>query len=69
MQAIILHKIGSPENLKIENVEDPKPKNDEVIVTNKAIGINFFDHAFRSGQYKLNKLPAILGVEGCGVIS
>lgn len=69
MQAIVLHKVGAPENLKIENVEDPKPKKNEVIVTNKAIGINFFDHAFRSGQYKLSKLPAIIGVEASGVIS
>jgi NADPH2:quinone reductase len=68
MQAIVLHKVGAPENLKIENVDDPKPKKDEVIVKNKAIGINFFDHAFRSGQYKLGKLPAILGVEASGVI-
>jgi NADPH:quinone reductase len=68
MQAIVLHKIGGPENLKIENVEDPKPKKDEVIVQNKAIGINFFDHAFRTGQYKLNKFPAILGLEASGVI-
>jgi NADPH2:quinone reductase len=43
-------------------------KKDEVIVQNKAIGINFFDHAFRSGQYKLNKFPAILGLEASGVI-
>jgi len=69
MQAIVLHKVGAPENLKIENVDDPKPKKNEVIVTNKAIGINFFDHAFRSGQYKLSKLPAILGSEASGVIS
>lgn len=69
MQAIVLHKVGAPENLKIENVEDPKPKKNEVIVTNKAIGINFFDHGFRSGQYKLSKLPVILGVEASGVIS
>ena len=68
MQAILLHKIGGPENLKIENVEDPKPKKDEVIVQNKAIGINFFDHAFRVGQYKLSKFPAILGFEASGVI-
>ena len=68
MQAILLHKIGGPENLKIENVEDPKPNKDEVIVQNKAIGINFFDHALRSGQYKLNKFPAILGLEASGVI-
>ena len=69
MQAIVLHKVGAPDNLKIENVEDPKPKKDEVIVNNKAIGINFFDHAFRSGQYKLNKFPAILGLEASGVIA
>ena len=68
MQAIVLHKIGAPENLKIENIEDPKPKKDEVIVNNKAIGVNFFDHAFRSGQYKLDKFPAILGLEASGVI-
>ena len=68
MQAILLHKIGGPENLKIENVEDPKPNKDEVIVQNKAIGINFFDHAFRSGQYKINKFPVILGLEASGVI-
>lgn len=68
MQAIVLHKIGGPENLKIENVEDPKPKKNEVIVKNNAIGINFFDRGFRSGQYKLSKIPAILGIEASGVI-
>lgn len=26
MQAIVLHKIGGPESLKIEEVADPKPK-------------------------------------------
>jgi len=69
MQAIVLHKIGVPESLKIEEVADPKPKKDEVIVKHSAVGINFFDHAYRIGQYKLPKLPAILGNEGCGIIS
>ena len=68
MQAIILHKTGDAGHLKIEKVEDPKPKKDEVIVRNTAIGVNFFDVAFRRGQYKLDQMPAILGMEACGVI-
>jgi NADPH2:quinone reductase len=68
MQAIILHKTGDAGHLKIEKVEDPKPKKDEVIVKHSAIGINFFDVAFRRGQYRIANMPAILGMEACGVI-
>lgn len=68
MQAIILHKTGDAGHLKIEKVEDPKPRKNEVLIRQTAIGVNFFDTAFRSGQYKLTKLPAILGMEACGII-
>jgi len=69
MQAIVLQKIGGAENLKIQEVPDPKPKKDEVIVKHESVGINFFDIGFRNGHYKLPKLPAVLGSEGCGIIS
>ena len=69
MQAIVLQKIGGPENLKIQEIPDPKPKKNEVIVKHQSVGINFFDVGFRNGHYKLPKLPAILGCEGCGIIS
>lgn len=68
MQAIILHKTGDAGHLKIENVEDPKVKKDEVLIKQKAIGVNFFDVCFRNGQYQLMKMPAVLGMEGCGII-
>jgi NADPH2:quinone reductase len=68
MQAIILNKIGGPNNLKIQNVPDPIPSKNEVLVKNNYIGINFFDICFRKGQYKLSKTPAILGLEACGYI-
>ncbi len=68
MQAIVLQKAGEAGNLKIEKIEDPKPKKDEVLVKHTAIGVNFFDICFRRGQYKLPKMPAILGVEACGII-
>lgn len=69
MQAIILHKTGGTSNLKIEKIEEPKPANKEVVVKHTAIGVNFFDIAMCRGQYKPEKLPMILGSEGCGVIT
>jgi NADPH2:quinone reductase len=68
MQAIILHKTGDANHFKIEKTEDPKPKKDEVVVKHTAIGVNFFDVCFRRGQYKIEKMPAILGMEACGII-
>lgn len=68
MQAIILHKTGDAGHLKIEKVEDPKPKKDEVLIKHTAIGVNFFDVSFRRGQYKIENLPATLGMEACGII-
>ncbi len=68
MQAIILEKPGNSGSLKLKTVDDPKPKKNEVVVKNKAIGVNFFDVCFRRGQYQVPKLPAILGFEGCGVV-
>ncbi len=68
MQAIILNKIGGPSNFKIQNIADPIPSKNEVLVKNNYIGINFFDICFRKGQYKLSQTPAILGLEACGYI-
>jgi NADPH2:quinone reductase len=68
MQAILLHKIGDAGNLKFEKIEEPKPKKDEVLIRHTAVGVNFFDICFRRGQYKISEFPAILGLEGCGII-
>ncbi len=68
MQAIILNKVGDASNLKIGKVDDPTPKKDEVVVRHTAIGVNFFDICFRRGQYKIMQMPAILGMEACGII-
>src|SRR3989338_4464637 len=68
MQAIVLHKVGDADNLKIEKDEDPKPKKDEILIKHTAIGVNFFDVCFRKGQYAISKMPAILGMEACGLV-
>ena len=66
MQAIVLNNSGG--SFKIEKVADQKPKKGEVLIKQTAIGVNFFDVCFRRGQFKLDKVPAILGLEACGII-
>ena len=66
MQAIVLNNSGG--SFKIEKVADQKPKKGEVLIKQTAIGVNFFDVCFRRGQFKLDKVPAILGMEACGII-
>lgn len=69
MQAIILAKTGDAGSLKVKKVDDPaKPQKNEVLIRHTAIGVNFFDIAFRRGQYKLEKFPVTLGSEACGII-
>jgi len=68
MKAYILHKTGSSSNLKLENIEVPDPRSKEVLVKHRAIGINFFDVSIRRGDYKIDKMPIILGLEAVGII-
>ncbi|MDA7705743.1 quinone oxidoreductase [Rickettsiales bacterium] len=68
MKAYILHKPGPVSNLKLENIEVPDPRAKEVLIKHTAIGINFFDVSLRRGDYKIDKFPIILGLEGVGII-
>jgi len=69
MREYIIHKQGAVNVLKFEKISDePHPKENEVLIEQKAIGVNFNDILFRRGDYKISKLPAILGTEGCGVV-
>lgn len=47
----------------------PQPPHDgEIRVRHDAIGVNFIDIYFRRGLYPLPTYPAVLGVEGAGVV-
>ena len=67
VHAIRIHALGGPEVLKWEQVPTPQPGPNEVLVHHEAIGLNYIDVYFRSGQYK-TALPATLGLEGAGVV-
>ena len=43
MKAFVYHQYGSPDVLKLENIDKPAPKEDEVLVKVHAVAINAYD--------------------------
>lgn len=69
MKAIRYHRVGGPEVLLLEDVEDPTPGPGEVRIRVKAAGVNFADTERRRGHYDAAiPLPRILGSEAAGVV-
>ncbi|XP_057950498.1 uncharacterized protein LOC131145438 [Malania oleifera] len=69
VKAIRVHELGGPEVLKWEDVEIGEPKEGEIRVRNKAIGLNFIDVYFRKGVYKAATMPFTPGMEAVGVVT
>ena len=68
MKAIQISKNGGPEVLELNDISLENPKDDEVTIEHKAIGLNYIDTYHRSGLYPL-KLPSPIGLEGAGTIT
>ena len=66
-RVVKIEKTGGPEVLKIESIELGKTGPEEVLIEQKAIGLNFIDTYHRSGLYPI-ELPSSIGVEGSGII-
>ena len=66
--AIRIHETGGPEVLRLEEYDPGAPEKGEVRVRHEAIGLNYIDVYHRSGLYPLAQLPAIIGMEGAGVV-
>jgi NADPH2:quinone reductase len=68
VKAIRIHQIGGPEVLRWEDVAIGEPGPGEVLLRHTAVGLNFIDINHRNGAYRLDSLPAVIGMEGAGVI-
>lgn len=68
MHAIRIHEPGGPEVLRWEEYEPGEPGADEVLIRQRAIGVNFIDIYFRNGLYQPPSLPFTPGMEGAGLI-
>lgn len=71
MRAVVLHSHGGPEVLTIEEVDDPVPGPDEVVVDIAATALNRADLLQRMGLYPDPRRvsPEIPGLEFAGTVS
>src|SRR5690242_2316791 len=68
VKAIRIHEDGGPEVLRYEDVDDPVPADDQVLVELRAASMNHLDVWIRKGLPSVPK-PRILGADGAGVIA
>ncbi|MGZ4839998.1 MAG: alcohol dehydrogenase catalytic domain-containing protein, partial [Terriglobales bacterium] len=67
MKAIRFHEFGGPEVLRYEDVPDPQPRKDQVLVRVRACAMNHLDLWVRQGLPGV-KLPHISGSDVAGEV-
>jgi alcohol dehydrogenase len=65
LRALLLY---GPKDLRLENIKDPSPKDEWVLIRVRRVGICGTDKAFYKGTYKPGKIPIIAGHEIAGEI-
>ncbi|GAA5235682.1 NADPH:quinone oxidoreductase family protein [Verticiella sediminum] len=70
MKALLCKQYGLPDTLVLEEVADPQPKADEIVVDVKAAGVNFPDVLIIQNKYQFKpELPFAPGGEMAGIVS
>ncbi|MFZ0958951.1 MAG: zinc-binding dehydrogenase [Candidatus Sulfotelmatobacter sp.] len=67
MKAVRIHQFGGPEVLSYEDMADPRPRKDEVLVRVRACALNHLDVWVRKGLPGV-QLPHILGSDVAGEV-
>ena len=70
MRALVINEVSNRDTVRIEDLPDPTPGDDEVIVDVKSCGINFTDYLSLDGKYQNNPPPPFTpGKDAAGVVS
>ena len=69
MYSIVAEKPGDISVLQKKSIDFSEPKSNEVLIKNRAIGVNFIDIYFRAGLYPWPvDTDLVLGSEGAGEV-
>jgi NADPH2:quinone reductase len=69
MKAVRIHAFGGPEVVTYEDIPQPVPTAQEVLLKVTSTCVNYADVQWRLGNYVDRTLPATLGREAAGVIT
>ena len=67
MKAVRVHETGGPHVLRLDELADPAPGSDDLLIDVQAIGVNFIEIYQREGLYQVPR-PFTLGAEAAGVV-
>jgi NADPH2:quinone reductase len=69
MRAVLCSAFTGAEHLRIGEIEDPKPADDEILIDVHAASVSFMDHLLVSGRYQMRpSTPFVPGTEAAGVV-
>jgi NADPH2:quinone reductase len=69
MRAVLCSAFTGPEDLRIGEIEEPKPASDEILIDVHAASVSFMDHLLVSGLYQMRPpVPFVPGTEAAGVV-
>ncbi len=69
MRAMLCHAFGGPEDLRLEDIEPPRPGPGQVAVEVAAAGLNFADTLMIAGKYQEKPaFPFAPGLEAAGTV-
>jgi NADPH2:quinone reductase len=66
MRAIIIEQYGGPEQLAIQEIPEPEPAADQVVIEVKAFGLNHAEIYFRKGLW--GDVAKVSGIECVGLV-
>src|SRR5579859_21242 len=66
MRAIVITEPGGPEVMQIQEVADPVPADDEVLLRVKAFGVNHAETHMRKGEWP--EATPVSGIEAAGTV-
>jgi NADPH:quinone reductase len=69
MKAVLCDAFTGPEDLRIGELEEPKPAGDEILIDVHAASVSFMDHLLVSGRYQMRpSTPFVPGTEAAGIV-
>ena len=69
MKAVLCNTFTGPEDLRIDEIEAPKPAADEILIEVHAASVSFMDHLMVSGLYQMRPpTPFVPGTEAAGIV-
>lgn len=69
MKAVLCHSFTGPNDLRVSEIDEPKPAADEILIDVYAASVSFMDQLMVSGLYQMwPPTPFVPGTEASGVV-